>query len=405
MSAGEIVLPELHAVKGIRIGTASAGIKKPGRQDVVVFELAQESQVAAVFTRNAFCAAPVQLAKKHLASGSPRWLVINTGNANAGTGQAGLNNALKTCESLAELTQTRATSVLPFSTGVIGEPLPVEKLSAALPAALASLQANAWADAASGIMTTDTRPKAASIQLELDGQWVTLTGITKGAGMIRPNMATMLGFVATDAKIAQPLLQKLLKQACDQSFNRITIDGDTSTNDACLLIATGQSVEITEESEVSLTAFSAALLSLMQDLAQKIVRDGEGATKFVSIQIEQARTEEEALEAAFTLAHSPLVKTALYASDANWGRILAALGRTPGLEDLDVAGVYLYLGDLLLAEQGGRAASYTEEAGTAAMQATDLTLRLQLGRGSAQAEVWTCDFSHDYVTINAEYRT
>lgn len=405
MAVGQLVLPEFNLIKGLRIGTASAGIKKAGKKDLVVFELAEGSKSAGVFTLNAFCAAPVQVAKENLQASSPRYLVINTGNANAGTGALGLKDAKETCAALAELTQVNPQSVLPFSTGVIGEPLPMERLLAALPSALENLSEAAWADAASGIMTTDTLPKGATASCTIKGQEVVISGIAKGAGMIKPNMATMLGFVATDAAIGESLLKQLLKEATDLSFNRITIDGDTSTNDACMLVATGKSATLVSDSPDDLAVFRDCLIKVMQQLAFSIVRDGEGATKFVTIQVEQAANSTEALEAAFTVAHSPLVKTALYASDANWGRILAAVGRAPGLENLDVSGVTLYLGEVLLVEQGGRAASYTEAAGAAVMQQEEITLRIQLGRGQAQETVWTCDFSHDYVSINADYRS
>lgn len=405
MAVGQLVLPEFNAIPGLRIGTASAGIKKTGRKDLVVFELAEGSNSAGVFTLNAFCAAPVQVAREHLKATSPRYLVINTGNANAGTGTKGLADAKKTCTALAELTQVKEQAVLPFSTGVIGEPLPMEKLLAALPNALDSLTENGWAEAATGIMTTDTLPKGATASCIIKGQKVAISGIAKGAGMIKPNMATMLGFIATDAAIEQPLLKQLLKEATDLSFNRITIDGDTSTNDSCMLIATAKSATVSEADLQDLATFRQCLISVMQALALSIVRDGEGATKFVTIQVEQALNTTEALEAAFTVAHSPLVKTALYASDANWGRILAAVGRAPGLENLDVEGVTVYLGEVLLVEQGGRAASYTEEAGAAVMKQEEITLRILLGRGPVQETVWTCDFSHDYVSINADYRS
>lgn len=405
MAVGQLVLPEFKSVKGLRIGTASAGIKKAGRKDLVIFELAEGSTTAGVFTLNAFCAAPVQVAREHLQKSAARYLVINTGNANAGTGKLGLADAKKTCATLAELTQVNEAAVLPFSTGVIGEPLPMERLLAALPLALADLSETHWADAATGIMTTDTLPKGATACCTIQGQEVVVSGIAKGAGMIKPNMATMLGFVATDAAIDQALLKQLLKEATDLSFNRITIDGDTSTNDSCILVATGHSAQVSAAASSDVAAFRECLVSVMQQLALSIVRDGEGATKFVTIHIEQAASSSEALEAAFTVAHSPLVKTALYASDANWGRILAAVGRAPGLENLDVTGVTVYLGDVLLVEQGGRAASYTEAAGAAVMKQEEITLRIQLGRGEIQETVWTCDFSHDYVSINADYRS
>lgn len=405
MAVGEIKLPEFNAVPGIRLGTASAGIKKPGRKDLVIIEIAEGSSVAGVFTLNAFCAAPVQLARQHLQQQTPRYLVINTGNANAGTGPSGFADAQTTCAQLAKLVAVEPEQILPFSTGVIGEPLPMDRLLAGLPAAVEALDSQGWAEAASGIMTTDTLPKGATARCQLSGQEVVISGIAKGAGMIKPNMATMLGFVATNAAIAPELLKRLLQETCDQSFNRITIDGDTSTNDSCLLLATHQGPEITEANSAELAEFTQLLKQVMQELALAIVRDGEGATKFVRVSVEEAASSEEALSAAYTVAHSPLVKTALYASDANWGRILAAVGRAPGLEQLQVEGVRVYLGDVLLVEQGGRAASYTEEAGTAVMQQAEITLRILLGRGQVCEEVWTCDFSHDYVTINADYRT
>ncbi|SFX03478.1 bifunctional glutamate N-acetyltransferase/amino-acid acetyltransferase ArgJ [Marinospirillum alkaliphilum] len=405
MAVGELVLPEFETIDGVRIGTASAGIKKPGRKDLVIFELAEGSSVAGVFTLNAFCAAPVQVSREHLQKSAPRFFLINTGNANAGTGVSGLENARQSCQAVADLAGVTASAVLPFSTGVIGEPLPMDRLLSALPAALEALSEKGWADAAAGIMTTDTKPKGATASCMINGQPVKISGIAKGAGMIRPNMATMLGFVATDAAIAQPLLKQLLSEAADASFNRITIDGDTSTNDCCMLVATGRSAEINAADHQAVEAFRTCLKQVMTQLAHTIVRDGEGATKFVTVKVEQAGCREEALEAAFTVAHSPLVKTALYASDANWGRILAAVGRAPGLENLDVSGVTVYLGDVLLVEKGGRAASYTEAAGSAVMKQAEITFRILLGRGEISETVWTCDFSHDYVTINADYRT
>lgn len=405
MAVGELVLPAFYPIKGLRMGTASAGIKKTDRKDMVIFELAEGSTTAGVFTLNAFCAAPVQVAREHLQAVAPRYFVINTGNANAGTGALGLADAKKTCAAVAELTQVSEQAVLPFSTGVIGEPLPMQRLLAALPAALENLDETHWAAAATGIMTTDTLPKGATAKCIINGETVVISGIAKGAGMIKPNMATMLGFIATDAAIAQPLLKQLLKEATDLSFNRITVDGDTSTNDSCMLVATAQAAAVKLEDTAAVASFREGLISVMQQLALSIIRDGEGATKLVTIHVEQAANSEEALEAAFTVAHSPLVKTALYASDANWGRILAAVGRAPGLEALDVNGVTVYLGEVLLVEQGGRAASYTEEAGAAVMQQAEITLRIQLGRGQAQETVWTCDFSHDYVSINADYRS
>lgn len=405
MAVGPGTLPELQPVAGVRVGIASAGIKKPGRKDVVVFELAEGSQVAGIFTRNQFCAAPVQLARKHLAEGSPRYLLINTGNANAGTGPRGMADATECCRQLAKQAGVPLTSVLPFSTGVIGEPLPVSKIVAALPTALEALDACAWAGAASGIMTTDTRPKGATRTLELDGQRVVISGISKGAGMIRPNMATMLGFIATDASIDRDLLQTLASELGEKSFNRITIDGDTSTNDACMLVATGASGgPVIDAGSPHLKALRAALEEVYLELAHAIVRDGEGATKFVTIDVIQAADVQEALDVAYTVAHSPLVKTALFASDPNWGRILAAVGRA-GVADLDLDALEIYLGDVCLVRNGGRAEDYTEARGQAVMDQEEITIRIDLKRGQVRETVWTCDFSHDYVTINAEYRT
>lgn len=405
MAVGDGTLPTLWPVKGVRLGIASAGIKKAGRKDLVVFELAAGSQVAGVFTRNAFCAAPVQIAKQHLAASACRYLVINTGNANAGTGQQGLRNAEATCESLAQLAGVDVKAILPFSTGVIGEPLPVEKIKKALPEALACLSESAWEAAATGIMTTDTRPKAASRQLQLAGKTITVTGIAKGAGMIKPNMATMLGYIATDAAVAGDVIQPLLDDAVNRSFNRITIDGDTSTNDACMLVATGQAANaVIDKQSPEYQQLSDAITSVCIELAQGLVRDGEGASKFVTVQINQARTEQEALAVAYIIAESPLVKTALFASDPNWGRLLAAIGRA-GLEELDVSLVQLHLNEVLIAENGCRAASYTEEQGAAVMAEDEITISVDLRRGEQSTTVWTSDLSHEYVRINAEYRT
>jgi glutamate N-acetyltransferase/amino-acid N-acetyltransferase len=396
----------LHPVAGVRLGTARAGIRKPGRRDVVVLELARGTRVAARFTRNVFCAAPVQLARAHLQAQPPRYLLVNTGNANAGTGEPGLAAASDCCAALAALVGVEASAVLPFSTGVIGEPLPVDRLTAALPDALATLAADAWADAAEGIMTTDTRPKGASRVVELDGVRVTLSGIAKGAGMIRPDMATMLAFVATDACIAPALLDVALGQAVNASFNAVTIDGDTSTNDACVLAATGAAGnrEISDAADPRFAPFRDALCELAIELAQAIVRDGEGATKFVSVVVSGGRAADECRRVAYTVAESPLVKTALFASDPNWGRILAAVGRA-GVEALDVAGVTVDLNGVRIASRGARDPSYTEEAGQRAMDAEEITIAIDLGRGAATATVWTTDLSHDYVRINAEYRS
>lgn len=405
MAVGPGTLPEFFPVAGVKLGIASAGIKKPGRKDVVVFELAPGSRVAGIFTRNQFCAAPVTVSRQHLARTAPRYLLVNTGNANAGTGERGMKDAVACCQALADNAGVSADEVLPFSTGVIGEPLPVDKIVGALPEALANTAENRWAEAASGIMTTDTRPKGASCQVDLGGHTVTISGISKGAGMIRPNMATMLGFIATDARIAPDVLQTLASELGEKSFNRITIDGDTSTNDACMLMASGQygGPEITADSPV-LGALREALQQVYLDLAHAIVRDGEGATKFVTIDVSGAANQQEALDVAYTVAHSPLVKTALFASDPNWGRILAAVGRA-GVPDLDLNALEIYLGDVCLVRQGGRADDYSEERGQAVMDQEEITIAIDLKRGDIRETVWTCDFSHDYVTINAEYRT
>ncbi len=406
MAVGSGELPELHPVAGFELGIASAGIKKPGRLDLVVMRLREGSSVAAVFTKNAFCAAPVQVAKLHLAAGAPRYLLINTGNANAGTGESGLANAHRSCDELSKLVDVASQQVLPFSTGVIGEPLPLDRIVAALPAAIADLRADNWARAAQGIMTTDTRPKAASVQVQVGGKMVTVTGISKGAGMIKPNMATMLGYVATDAAIAQPLLQQLIERAVNRSFNRITIDGDTSTNDSCVLVATGAAGNalIDSDRDTDFAALAAAIDSVFVELAHAIVRDGEGATKFVAVRVDGGRDTDECLRVAYTVAESPLVKTALFASDPNWGRILAAIGRA-GVDGLDVSLISVRINDVLIAEHGGRAASYSEQQGVAAMAPAEITIAIDLARGSVSDTVWTTDLSHDYVTINAEYRT
>ncbi|WP_339802076.1 bifunctional glutamate N-acetyltransferase/amino-acid acetyltransferase ArgJ [uncultured Marinobacter sp.] len=405
MAVGPGTLPQFAAIAGLRIGIASAGIKKPGRKDLVVLELAEGSRVAGIFTRNQFCAAPVHLARRHLAEGQPRFLLINTGNANAGTGERGMADAAECCQRLADEAGVPLSAVLPFSTGVIGEPLPVAKIVKALPDALAAMDSNGWAAAASGIMTTDTRPKGASRELMIDGQRVAISGISKGAGMIRPNMATMLGFIATDVAVAPEVLQQLASELGDMSFNRITIDGDTSTNDACMLIATGASgaPEIGVGS-THLPALRAALAEVYLELAHAIVRDGEGATKFVTIEVTGAAAQQEALDVAYTVAHSPLVKTALFASDPNWGRILAAVGRA-GVPDLNLSALEIYLGDVCLVRNGGRAEDYTEARGQQVMSQEEITIHIDLRRGDVKETVWTCDFSHDYVTINAEYRT
>ena len=398
---------DLHPVAGVRLGIAMAGIRKANRKDLVVLALDEGSQVAGVFTRNRFCAAPVQVGQAHLAAGRGiRALVINTGNANAGTGEDGLQRARATCAAAARLMNLAPEQVLPFSTGVIMETLPVDRIEAGLPAALADLRADGWADAAQGIMTTDTLPKAASRQVQVGGRTVTVTGISKGAGMIRPNMATMLSYMATDAAVAPELLQPLVREAADLSFNRITIDGDTSTNDSFVLIATGQAGNApvsTLDSEDG-RALRDAVVAVATQLAQAIVRDGEGATKFITVQIDGGRTAEECKLAAYAIAHSPLVKTAFFASDPNLGRILAAVGYA-GIDDLDQSKIDLFLDDVHVARAGGRHPEYQEADGQRVMKQSEITVRVNLHRGSASATVWTCDLSHDYVSINADYRS
>ena len=398
---------DLHPVAGLRIGVAEAGVRKAHRKDLTVFLLDEGSAVAGVFTQNRFCAAPVQVCREHLAGGQAiRAMVVNTGNANAGTGADGLARTRATCAALARHLQVDAAQVLPFSTGVIMEPLPVDRIEAGLPAAIADAQPAHWARAAEGIMTTDTVAKAFSRQVQIGGATVTVTGIAKGAGMIRPNMATMLGFVATDARIAPALLQGLVRELADQSFNRITIDGDTSTNDCFMLMATQKAAHASIESLSSTEgqALKAALLDVAQQLAQAIVRDGEGATKFITVRVEGGKTGEECRKVAYAIAHSPLVKTAFFASDPNLGRILAAVGYA-GIDDLDQTGIDLYLDDVHVAVQGGRNPQYREEDGQRVMKQSEITVRVLLGRGDAQDTVWTCDLSHDYVTINADYRS
>src|SRR5258706_3004778 len=398
---------DLNPVPGVRLGIAMAGVRKANRRDVTVVTLDEGSQVAGVFTRNRFCAAPVQLCRQHLGTKlAARAILINTGNANAGTGEDGLVRAYSTCSALARHLGIAPEQVLPFSTGVIMETLPNDRIEAALPAALADLRPDHWAQAAQAIMTTDTLPKAASKQLRILGRTVTLTGIGKGAGMIKPNMATMLGFVATDAVIAPNLMQSLVHEAADRSFNRITIDGDTSTNDSFLLIATGQAGHdpITRLHAADGAAFRDALIAVSQQLAQAIVRDGEGATKFIAVQIDGGKTEHECKQVAYAIAHSPLVKTAFFASDPNLGRILAAVGYA-GIDDLDQTGIDLFLDDVHVAKDGGRNPSYREEDGQRVMKQSEITVRVDLHRGDQSATVWTCDLSYDYVKINADYRS
>ncbi|AUM00896.1 bifunctional glutamate N-acetyltransferase/amino-acid acetyltransferase ArgJ [Pseudothauera hydrothermalis] len=401
---------DLRPVTGVRLGVAEAGIRKANRRDLTLIELAPGSRVAGVFTRNRFCAAPVQVCREHLAEGDIRALVINTGVANAGTGEQGVVDALQTCAAVGRLLGVGAQQVLPFSTGVILEPLPVERLIAALPAAQANLRGDGWFDAAHAIMTTDTVAKAVSRTVEVGGKTVTITGIGKGAGMIKPNMATMLGFVACDAALSQDLLNALVREAADLSFNSITVDGDTSTNDSFILIATGKAghAEIAEPVGADWAALREAVIDVAVRLAQAIVRDGEGATKFMSIVVQGGTDREECRKVAYAVAHSPLVKTAFFASDPNLGRILAAIGYA-GIDDLDVSRLKVWLGNpdesVLVAEHGGRAASYREEAGARIMAQSELTVRIDLARGQAAATVWTCDFSYDYVKINADYRS
>ncbi len=394
---------ELRPVAGVELAAAEAKIRYRDRPDLALIALAPGTVSASVFTRNAFCAAPVSVAKQHLAQATPRYLLINAGNANAGTGAAGLAAATATCAAVAAAAGCEPHEVLPFSTGVIGEPLPVERFVEVLPSAVGSLAPQGWLDAARAIMTTDTVPKGISRTVTVGEREATITGIAKGSGMIRPDMATMLAFIATDAEVAQPLLQRCLQEAVDESFNAVTVDGDTSTNDACLLMATGRSGAVVSEGG-GYAAFAAQVRAVCQFLAQAMIRDGEGATKFVTVEVCGAAARDEAREVAFTVAHSPLVKTALFASDPNWGRILAAVGRA-GITALDVARVDIHLGEVCIVRNGARAESYTEEAGQGVMQAPEITIRIDLNRGQASTQVWTCDFSYDYVKINADYRS
>jgi glutamate N-acetyltransferase / amino-acid N-acetyltransferase len=401
----------LHPVAGVTLGWAEAHIRKPNRKDVLVIRVDEGATVAGVFTQNRFCAAPVTVCREHLAAAGKggkgiRALVVNTGNANAGTGEPGMVIAKETCAELARLAGLDAQQILPFSTGVILEPLPIDRLKAGLPAALANQQAAHWFDAAQAIMTTDTLPKAASRQVQIDGHTVMMSGISKGAGMIKPNMATMLGFLAFDAKLAQPVLDQLVKHVADRSFNCITIDGDTSTNDSFILIASGKSSlpAITSTDSPAYAALRDAVTEVAQELAQLIVRDGEGATKFMTVTVEGGKDVAECRQIAYAIGHSPLVKTAFYASDPNLGRILAAIGYA-GVTDLDVGKIDLYLDDVLVAKAGGRNPEYKEEDGQRVMKKSEILIRVVLGRGNAQATVWTCDLSHDYVSINADYRS
>ena len=404
------VAADLHPIAGVRIGVAEAGVRKANRKDLTVFLLDEGASVAGVFTQNRFCAAPVQISREHLSqqqAGQPiRAMVINTGNANAGTGADGLARARSTCVALARQLSVAPEQILPFSTGVIMEPLPNDRIEAGLPAAIADAQPGHWARAAEGIMTTDTLPKAFSAQAQISGATVSITGISKGAGMIRPNMATMLGFLATDACVAPAVMQQLARELADGSFNRVTIDGDTSTNDSFVVVATNKAAHapITALDSAEGQALKAAMLAVSQKLAQAIVRDGEGATKFITVRVEGGKTGDECRKVAYAIAHSPLVKTAFFASDPNLGRILAAVGYA-GIDDLDQTGIDLYLDDVHVAVQGGRNPAYREEDGQRVMKQAEITVRVLLGRGDAADTVWTCDFSHEYVTINADYRS
>ena len=401
------VASSLHPVAGVRIGVAEAGVRKANRKDLTVFLLDEGASVGGVFTSNRFCAAPVQICRERLDAGAAvRAIVVNTGNANAGTGEDGLARARQTCEALAAQLKLQPDQVLPFSTGVIMEPLPVDRIVAGLPAAIADAQPTHWARAAEGIMTTDTVPKAASAKAMVGGVEVTITGISKGAGMIRPNMATMLGFLATDAKVDQAVMKQLAFELAEGSFNRVTIDGDTSTNDSFIVIATNKAANapVTALDSVDGQALKAAMLGVARQLAQAIVRDGEGATKFITVQVEGGKTAAECRQVAYAIAHSPLVKTAFFASDPNLGRILAAVGYA-GIDDLDQTRIDLYLDDVHVAVNGGRNPSYREEDGQRVMKQAEITVRVNLGRGSASDTVWTCDLSHDYVSINADYRS
>ncbi|WP_022947047.1 bifunctional glutamate N-acetyltransferase/amino-acid acetyltransferase ArgJ [Methylohalobius crimeensis] len=404
MAVGPACFPEAMAVAGMRLGTARAGLRPAAGDDLALIELCPEARIAAVFTRNAFCAAPVRVAREHLIE-NPRWLLINAGNANAGTGDRGMADARASCAALARLTGGRTDQVLPFSTGVIGEPLPVDKLTAALPEALQNLHEAGWASAARAIMTTDTRPKGATVRVPVGGTEITLSGIAKGSGMIAPNMATMLAFVGTDAAIEPSALRFALAQVVGPTFNAVSVDGDTSTNDACVLMATGRAENpVLDRDHPDFPAFLDGLERVCAELAEAIVRDGEGATKLIRIEVLEAATVDEARRVGFTVAHSPLVKTAFFASDPNWGRILAAVGRA-GCEGLAIDQVKIWLDEVCIVADGRRASTYTEAQGQTVMAREEIAVRIQLGRGTASALVLTCDLSHEYVRINAEYRT
>lgn len=406
MAVGLQGLPTLHPVPGVRLGTAAAGIRKKDRRDLVVIECAPGTLAAATFTKNRFCAAPVTVAREHLENNPPRALLVNTGIANAGTGKPGLEDALASCEALAKHLHCQPGEILPFSTGVIGERLPRERLLAGLPTCIANLSENGWAEAAHGIMTTDSLPKGCSRQIRIGSRSITITGIAKGAGMIRPDMATMLAFVATDAAVTPAALQSCISSAVNVSFNRITVDGDTSTNDACVLLATGAAgnAVIDQTQDEAYWIFLDGLTKVFTDLAQAIVRDAEGATKFITIEVTGGRSEPDCLAVAYTIAHSPLVKTAFFASDPNWGRILAAIGRAP-IEHLEIDKVAIYLNDLCVVRNGAPDSNYNEAKGLAEMRLAEIRIGVELGTGSFATRIWTSDLSHDYVRINAEYRT
>jgi glutamate N-acetyltransferase/amino-acid N-acetyltransferase len=401
-----LTIDSISPIKGISLGTAKAHIKKPNRKDLLLVTIAEGSRVSGVFTQNAFCAAPVLVCKEHLKNESGiRALIINTGCANAGTGEEGISKAKETCQAVSELLSINSRQVLPFSTGVILESLPIDKIKNGLPDTVKNLDPAHWFDAAEAIMTTDIAPKGASRRIKIQDREIFISGVSKGSGMIHPNMATMLSFIATDASINQILLDKLLKEVTQQSFNCITVDGDTSTNDSFILIATGHAGnrEIIEEDN-DYEILKAAILEVAIELAQAIVRDGEGATKFITIQVESGLDNAECRKVGFAIAHSPLIKTAFFASDPNLGRILAAIGYA-GIESLDISKIELYLGDFLVAEKGGRATSYTEHQGQEVMKHSEISMRILLNRGHAKATIWTCDFSYDYVKINADYRS
>ncbi|MEN8802787.1 MAG: bifunctional glutamate N-acetyltransferase/amino-acid acetyltransferase ArgJ [Thiogranum sp.] len=405
MPVGYHELPELLSVAGVRLASVAAGIRYRGRDDLVVMELAENSQCAAVFTRNAFCAAPVLVARQHLSRQVPRYLLINSGNANAGTGEPGIADAQQSCAAVAARTGCSAEQVLPFSTGVIGERLPVDRIEAVLDKAMAGLSSDGWKTAAHAIMTTDTVAKGVSRRVEIAGQAITVTGIAKGAGMIRPDMATMLAYLASDANVEADALQCCLEQSVQRSFNRITVDGDTSTNDACVLVATGVSgTPLITADHADYPVFCEAVTDVCERLAQLLLRDAEGATKFVTVRVEGGRDGGECLQLAYTVAHSPLVKTALFASDPNWGRILAAVGRA-GIEGLDINKVRIFLDDVCIVHDGGKADGYRERDGQSVMDQEEILICIQLGRGDAIEQIWTCDLSDEYVRINAEYRS